>query len=94
MKQTTRAVFAAVAVLSLSSAAFAQSNNSLARPSVTSPVAPPKAPQSQPANTGVVGDPSSPQPDNATHGSTPLANPQNSHNTLATPTTKSPAAGQ
>ncbi|WP_242665973.1 hypothetical protein [Paraburkholderia ginsengiterrae] len=95
MKATSTLV-AAIAAITLSAGAYAQSNNTLATPTTRSPAAPtsgygtPGATSSESgmsagaANTGL--------PNTTNNSSTSLTNPPGSHNTLATPSTVSPAA--
>ncbi|MGA7814323.1 hypothetical protein [Caballeronia sp.] len=95
MIKATSTLIAAVAALTLSGGAYAQSNNSLARPSVTSPVAPAggygtpgttNSDSGKPAASANSGQPTS------ANGSKPIVWPNN--NSLARPSVVSPAAGQ
>jgi hypothetical protein len=97
MNKATSTLIAAVAALTLSGGAYAQSNNSLARPSVTSPVSAAggygtpgttNSDSGRPAGSSNAGQP------NSVNGSTakPIVWPNN--NSLARPSVVSPAAGQ
>jgi hypothetical protein len=95
MKRTTSMIVAAVAVLTLSDGAYAQ-NNTLATPSTTSPVHASSG-YGTPAATGSesgtgAGTSNSGSAKNPTNSSTPFTSVPGSHNTLATPSTVSPAA--
>ncbi|WP_321784203.1 hypothetical protein [Paraburkholderia sp. J94] len=93
MKSTTRTLFAsaAAAALMISGAAFAQ-NNTLATPSVKSPVAPPASGYGTP---GLANSDSGARTQNSTQANgtntTSIAPAYGTNNTLATPSTKSPA---
>jgi hypothetical protein len=93
MNKATSTLIAAVAALTLSAGAYAQSNNTLATPSTVSPAnatsgyGTPGVTNSD-SGTGV-GSPNSGLPNSTNNGSTSLA--PVSHNTLATPSTASPA---
>jgi hypothetical protein len=93
MNKATSTLIAAVAALTLSGGAYAQSNNTLATPSTVSPAnatsgyGTPGVTNSD-SGTGV-GSPNSGLPNSTNNGSTSLA--PVSHNTLATPSTASPA---
>jgi hypothetical protein len=96
MNKATSTLIAAVAALTLSGGAYAQSNNTLATPTTVSPAAAtssygtPGATNSESGKAAV--SPNSGLPNSANNGSTSLSNAPGSHNTLATPTTASPAA--
>jgi hypothetical protein len=98
MSKTISTLIAAVAALMLSGGAYAQSNNTLATPSVVSPATAtsgygtPGAGGTE-SGTGTP-SPNSAQPNSANTGSSSLSNLPGSHNTLATPSVVSPAAGQ
>jgi hypothetical protein len=103
MNKATSTLIAAVAVLTLSGGAYAQSNNTLATPSVVSPaaVSPTNAtsgygtPAVTNSDSGMgAGSPNSGLPNSTNNSSTSLTNTPGSHNTLATPSVVSPAAGQ
>jgi hypothetical protein len=97
MNKTTRTLIAAVAALTLSGVAFAQSNNTLATPSTVSPVANATSGYGTPGATNSdsgAGSKNSGLPNSASPTTTSFANAPGSHNTLATPSTVSPAAGQ
>ncbi|MFM0649251.1 hypothetical protein PQR14_33450 [Paraburkholderia bryophila] len=94
MIKTTGTLIAAVAALTLSAGAYAQSNNTLATPSTTSPVA---ATTSGYGTPGAVNSESgtsagSPNSNSSSNSAASLTNLPGSHNTLATPSTVSPAA--
>lgn len=97
MNMTTRTLLAASALM-VSAGGYAQSNNSLARPSVTSPVA--VAPTSGYGTPGTSnsdsGGPSSQNPGTSTSNTTAAPSPTvwKSNNSLARPSVVSPAAGQ
>jgi hypothetical protein len=99
MQKATRTILATAALM-LSAGAYAQSNNSLARPSVTSPVAVAVAPTNgygTPGTTGAdSGGPSSQNPGTSTSNTTAAPSPTvwKSNNSLARPSVASPAAGQ
>jgi hypothetical protein len=97
MNKSTSTLIAAVAALMLSGGAYAQSNNSLARPSVVSPA----------AATGGYGTPGDANSDSgraaaspnsgaqsSNNGSTPAATVWPSNNSLARPSVVSPAAAK
>lgn len=89
MNNATRSLIAAVAALTLSGGAYAQSNNSLARPSVTSPAA---------VATGGYGAPSTTNSEsgrapNSVSGTAPAPTVWPNNNSLARPSVTSPAAG-
>jgi hypothetical protein len=96
MNKATSTLIAAVAALTLSAGAYAQSNNTLATPSTVSPAA------VSPANaTSGYGTPSvtnsdsgmgTGSPNSTNNSSTPATSAYGTNNTLATPTTASPAA--
>jgi hypothetical protein len=94
MNKATSTLIAAVAALTLSAGAYAQ-NNTLATPSTVSPAAAtsgygtPGATNSD-SGTGS-GATSSSMPNSMSNSSTSLVNAPGSHNTLATPSTVSPA---
>lgn len=94
MSKTTSALIAAVALLALTDVACAQSNNTLATPTTQSPG---KATSGY-GTLGVTGSDSgagsssSGQRTGADAGSTSIGPAFGVNNTLATPTTKSPAA--
>jgi hypothetical protein len=98
MNKATSTLIAAFAALTLSGGAYAQSNNTLATPTTESPA---KATSGY-GTAGVTnsdsgmgaGSTNSGQPNSTNNSSTSLTNAPGSHNTLATPTTVSPAAGQ
>jgi hypothetical protein len=98
MNKTTSTLIAAVTALTLSGGAYAQSNNTLATPSTVSPVAANATsgygtPGATNSDSGA-GSPNSGLPSSTSSSSTSLTNAPGSHNTLATPSTASPAAGQ
>lgn len=95
MIKATSTLIAAVAALTLSAGAYAQ-NNTLATPSTTSPAAAatsgygtPGAINSESGTTA--GSPNSGLPNSASNSASSLTNLPGSHNTLATPSTVSPA---
>ncbi|HZZ04820.1 hypothetical protein [Paraburkholderia sp.] len=96
MNKVTSTLIAAVAALTLSGGAYAQSNNTLATPSTVSPAnatsgyGTPGVTNSD-SGMGAV-SPNSRLPNSTNNSSTSLTNAPGSHNTLATPTTVSPAA--
>jgi len=86
---------AAAAALALSGGVYAQSHNTLATPSVTSPVAAPTSGYGTPGATGSdsgmsTGSQNSHQQKNMST-TTPGGNAYGTHNTLATPSVASPA---
>jgi hypothetical protein len=96
MNKATSTLVAAVAALTLSGGAYAQSNNTLATPSTMSPAnassgyGTPGVTNSE-SGTGA-GSPNSGLPNGTNTSSMSLTNAPGSHNTLATPSTMSPAA--
>ncbi len=96
MNKATSTLIAAVAALTLSGGAYAQSNNTLATPSTVSPAnatssyGTPGASNSD-SGTGS-GSSNSGMSNSANNSSSYLTNLPGSHNTLATPSTVSPAA--
>jgi hypothetical protein len=106
MNKTTSTLIAAVAALTLSGGAFAQANNTLATPTTVSPAAVSPAAVSPVNATSGYGTPgvtnsesgkaagssNSGLPNGTNNSSTYLTNAPGSHNTLATPSTVSPAA--
>ena len=98
MRKQTSTLIAAVAALMLSGGAYAQSNNTLATPGVMSPAKATSgygAPGVSSTESGSgTASPNSVQPNNTNTGSSSLTNLPGSHNTLATPSVMSPAAGQ
>lgn len=101
MNRTTGTLIVAVAVLTLSGGAYAQSNNTLATPTTMSPaaVSPANAtsgygtPGAANSDSGMsAGAPNSGLPNSANNSATSLINAPGSHNTLATPGVVSPAA--
>jgi hypothetical protein len=101
MNKTTSTLIAAVAALTLSGGAFAQANNTLATPTTVSPAAvSPVNATSGYGTPGVTnsesgkaaGSSNSGLPNGTNNSSTYLTNAPGSHNTLATPSTVSPAA--
>ena len=95
MNKTTSTLIAAVAALTLSGGAYAQ-NNTLATPSTVSPAAATSGygtPGVTNSDSGMsAGSQSSGLPSGTNNSSTYLTNAPGSHNTLATPSTASPAA--
>ncbi|GJH35993.1 hypothetical protein [Paraburkholderia azotifigens] len=95
MNRTSSTLLAAVAALTLSGGAYAQSNNTLATPSTVSPAAPrttsdygtPGGANSE-SGTGTGSPNSSAQ--STSSGSTPTTSAYGVNNTLATPSTASP----
>lgn len=96
MNKASSTLIAAVAALMLSGGANAQSNNTLATPTTVSPAAAtsgygsPGVTNSESGKAAV--SPNSGLSNSTNNSSTSLTNPPGSHNTLATPTTVSPAA--
>jgi hypothetical protein len=95
MKSITSTLFAAAAAtaLMMSGAAFAQ-NNTLATPSVKSPVAPPASGYGTPglANSDSgAGSSNANQANGANSNTTSIAPAYGTNNTLATPSTKTPS---
>ncbi|MFL9896869.1 hypothetical protein PQR75_22725 [Paraburkholderia fungorum] len=95
MIKTTSTLIAAVAALTLSAGAYAQSNNTLATPSTVSPAAATSGygtPGAANSESGMsAGATNSSLPNSTNNSSTSLTNVPGSHNTLATPSTVSPA---
>jgi hypothetical protein len=95
MIKATRTLIAAVAALTLSAGAYAQSNNTLATPSTVSPAAATSGygtPGAASSESGMsAGAANSSLPNSTNNSSTSLINAPGSHNTLATPSTVSPA---
>ena len=92
MNKATSTLIAAVAALTLSGGAYAQSNNTLATPTTVSPANATSGygtPGVTNSESGMVAG--SPNP-GLPNSSTSLTNTPGSHNTLATPSTASPAA--
>jgi len=104
MNKSTSMLIAAVAALTLSGGAYAQSNNSLARPSVVSPVAAAVSPAATTGGYGTPGDANSDSgraaaspnsgAQNSVNGSAPAPIVWKSNNSLARPSVVSPAAAQ
>lgn len=96
MSKVTSTLIAAVAALTLSGGAYAQSNNTLATPTTMSPAAATSGygtPGATSSDSGMsAGSSNSGLPNSTTNSSTSLTNIPGSHNTLATPSTASPAA--
>jgi hypothetical protein len=102
MNKATSTLIAAVAALTLSGGAYAQSNNTLATPTTVSPAAAATSGYGTPGGTNSdsgtgagspnSGLPNSTNPNSTNNSATSLTNAPGSHNTLATPTTISPAA--
>jgi len=94
MSKATRTLIAAVAALTLSGVACAQ-NNTLATPSTVSPAAATSGygtPGATNSDSGMsAASPNSSMPGSTNNSSTSLTNLPGSHNTLATPSTVSPA---
>jgi hypothetical protein len=97
MNKATSTLIAAVAALTLSGGAYAQSNNTLATPSTVSPVPATSGygtPGAANSDSGrAAASPSSGQP-NGINGTTPAPTVWPSNNSLARPSVVSPAAGQ
>jgi hypothetical protein len=94
MNKVTSTLIAAAAVLTLSGGAHAQGNNTLATPSTKSPVSATSdygTPGATNSDSGT-GSPNSGQPNSTNANSTTVPPAFGGNNTLATPTTKSPAA--
>jgi hypothetical protein len=95
MNKATSTLIAAVAALTLSGAAYAQSNNTLATPTTMSPANATSGygtPGATNSESGMsTGSPNSGLPNSTSNSSTSLTNAPGSHNTLATPSTMSPA---
>jgi len=96
MNKATSTLIAAVAALTLSAGAYAQSNNTLATPSTMSPANATSGygtPGVTNSESGMsAASPNSGLPNSTSNSSTSLTNAPGSHNTLATPSTMSPAA--
>jgi hypothetical protein len=92
MNKVTSTLIAAVAAVTLSGGAYAQSNNTLATPSTVSPAAATSGYGTPGATNSDAGSPNSSLPNSTNNSSTSLTNAPGSHNTLATPSTVSPAA--
>ena len=99
MSKTTSTLIAALAAIMLSGSAYAQSNNTLATPSVASPAkatsgyGTPGATSSE-SGSGAGASNSGQSNSMNSNSSSSLTNAPGSHNTLATPSVVSPAAGQ
>lgn len=97
MIKATRTSIAVIAALTLSTSAYAQSNNTLATPTTVSPAAATSTsgygtPAVTNSESGMSAQAPNPGLSNSTNNSsTYLTNPPGSHNTLATPSTVSPA---
>jgi hypothetical protein len=97
MKKATSTLIAAVATLMLSGGVYAQSNNTLATPSTRSPADTTPAATSGYGTPGVTGSdsgsgaPNPDQPNSVNTNPAPGAPAYGGNNTLATPSTKSPA---
>ncbi|MFM0210971.1 hypothetical protein PQQ96_26600 [Paraburkholderia sediminicola] len=99
MNKATSTLIAAVAALTLSGGAYAQSNNTLATPSVVSPAANTTSATSGYGTPGATnsdsgmgtGSPNSGLPNSTNNSLTSGTPAYGSNNTLATPTTASPA---
>ena len=96
MNKATSTLIAAVAALTLSGGAYAQSNNTLATPSTVSPANATSGygtPGVTNSDSGMsAGSANSGLPNGTNSSATSLTNLPGSHNTLATPSTVSPAA--
>jgi hypothetical protein len=96
MNKTTNTLIAAIAALMLSGGAYAQSNNTLATPTVKSPAAsPPTSGYGSPGtmnSESSAGSQDSSQSNRANNNATSVTPAYGANNTLATPTTKSPVA--
>ncbi|HEX7913103.1 MAG TPA: hypothetical protein VF534_34130 [Paraburkholderia sp.] len=94
--KATSTLAAAIAAITLSAGAYAQSNNTLATPTTRSPAAPTSGygtPGATSTESGMSAGAANPGlPNSTNNSSTSLTNPPGSHNTLATPSTVSPAA--
>lgn len=93
MIKATSTLIAAVAALTLSAGAYAQ-NNTLATPSTVSPAAATSGygtPGANNSESGTSAGASSTNPQSSSNSSTSFTNLPGSHNTLATPSTMSPA---
>ncbi|MBC8737637.1 hypothetical protein F6X40_12595 [Paraburkholderia sp. UCT31] len=94
MNKATSTLIAAVAALTLSGSVYAQSNNTLATPTTQSPAAATSGygtPGATNTDSGGSGSPTSGQPNSANSSSTSRPPAYGVNNSLATPTTKSPA---
>jgi len=97
MNKATGTLIAAVAALTLSGAAYAQNNNSLARPTVTSPVSAAGGygtPGTTNSDSGSPAGSSNSGLTQSANGSTPAPTVWPNNNSLARPSVVSPAAGQ
>ncbi|MGX7000724.1 hypothetical protein [Caballeronia sp. KNU42] len=97
MNKATSTLIAAVAALTLSGGAYAQNNNSLARPSVTSPVSAAGGygtPGTTNSDSGKPAASSNSGMSNSANGGTPAPTVWPNNNSLARPSVVSPAAGQ
>ncbi|CAG4890428.1 hypothetical protein [Paraburkholderia saeva] len=95
MNKATSTLIAAAAALMLSGGAYAQSNNTLATPTTVSPAANASSGYGTPGATSSDSGMAAGAPNkNPNNDSTPGTNVPGSHNTLATPSVVSPAAGQ
>ena len=97
MNKAISTLIAAVAALALSGGAYAQSNNTLATPTTVSPAANTTSGYGTPGATSSdsgmgTGSPNSRPQTNTNNSSTSGTSAFGSNNTLATPTTVSPAA--
>jgi len=93
MNKATTTLIAAVAALTLSGGAFAQSNNTLATPTTRSPAATSSGygtPGATSSDSGS-GSPNSGLANGSNTNSTSVTPAFGTNNTLATPTTRSPA---
>lgn len=96
MIKATSTFIAAIAALALSAGAYAQSNNTLATPSTVSPAAATSSGYGTPGATGSqsgmsAGSTNSGAQSTSSNSAASLTNLPGSHNTLATPSTVSPA---
>lgn len=96
MNKATSTLIAAAAALMLSGGAYAQSNNTLATPSTVSPAANVTSGYGTPGATNSdsgmgSGSSNSSLPNGTSNGSTAAAGAYGVNNTLATPSTASPA---
>lgn len=97
MIKATSVLVAAVAAVTLSGGAYAQNNNSLARPSVTSPVSAGGGygtPATSNSDSGAPAASANSGTANSANGSTPSTTVWPNNNSLARPSVVSPAAGQ
>ncbi|WP_144138266.1 hypothetical protein [Paraburkholderia sp. BCC1884] len=94
MIKATSTLIAAVAAITLSAGAYAQSNNTLATPSTVSPAAVTSGygtPGATSSESGIsAGAQNAGLPNSTSNSATPLTNIPGSHNTLATPSVMSP----